>query len=100
MNDYCGKKPRLIITYCTKCQWLLRAAWIAQELLTTFSEELEEVTLQPGTKGVFEIRINNDLIFSLKQAGRFPEIKEIKRCVRDLIVQYPCTGDVNRQHLG
>ncbi|MFO6375677.1 Rdx family protein, partial [Pseudomonas aeruginosa] len=23
-------KPEIVITYCTQCQWLLRAAWLAQ----------------------------------------------------------------------
>ncbi|GAL65442.1 Rdx family protein [Jejuia pallidilutea] len=25
------------IIYCTQCQWLLRATWMSQELLTTFN---------------------------------------------------------------
>jgi len=33
-------KPRITITYCRQCQWLLRAAWMAQELLSTFAEAL------------------------------------------------------------
>ena len=33
-------KPEIVITYCTQCQWLLRAAWLAQELLSTFGEDL------------------------------------------------------------
>ncbi|MGC3654910.1 Rdx family protein, partial [Pseudomonas aeruginosa] len=28
-------KPEYVITYCTQCQWLLRAAWLAQELHST-----------------------------------------------------------------
>ena len=32
---------RVEIQYCTQCRWLLRAGWVAQELLTTFSEELQ-----------------------------------------------------------
>lgn len=44
-------KPRVTITYCTQCQWLLRAAWLAQELLSTFAAELGEVALQPGSGG-------------------------------------------------
>ena len=44
-------KARVEITYCTQCQWLLRAAWMAQELLTTFTTELGEVALVPGTGG-------------------------------------------------
>jgi selenoprotein W-related protein len=79
------QKPRVSITYCTQCRWLLRAAWLAQELLTTFEEELGEVGLQPGLGGVFEIRMNDELIWSRKQEGRFPEAKEIKQRIRDRI---------------
>jgi selenoprotein W-related protein len=45
-------RPRVEIEYCTQCRWLLRAAWLAQELLTTFEQELGEVALVPGTGGV------------------------------------------------
>lgn len=73
------------ITYCTQCRWLLRAAWLAQELLTTFEQDLYSVALKPGTGGVFEITLDQQLIFSRKEAGRFPEAKEVKQLVRDLI---------------
>jgi selenoprotein W-related protein len=75
----------LEITYCTQCRWLLRAAWLAQELLTTFEQDLASVSLRPGSKGIFNITLNQKLIFSRKEAGRFPEAKEIKQLVRDLI---------------
>lgn len=78
-------KPRVSITYCTQCHWLLRAAWLAQELLSTFEMELGEVALQPGVGGVFEIRVGGDLIWSRKEEGRFPEAKEIKQRVRDRV---------------
>ena len=77
--------PRLEITYCTQCRWLLRAAWMAQELLTTFETELGEVALIPGTGGIFEVRLDDTLLFSRKEAGRFPESKELKQLVRDRI---------------
>jgi selenoprotein W-related protein len=80
------KTPRIEIEYCTQCRWLLRASWMAQELLTTFSSEIGELSLVPGTGGVFEIRIDNDPIWSRAEKGRFPEIKEIKKIVRDRIV--------------
>lgn len=73
------------ITYCTQCRWLLRAAWLAQELLTTFEQDLYSVALRPGTGGVFEVRLNDALIFSRKDVGRFPEAKEIKQLVRDKV---------------
>lgn len=77
--------PRIEITYCTQCRWLLRAAWMAQELLTTFETEVGEVALVPGTGGIFDVRLNDELIYSRKVAGRFPESKELKQLVRDRV---------------
>ena len=73
------------IIYCTQCRWLLRAAWLAQELLTTFDSELKAVSLQPGTGGIFEVRLNDAVIFSRKDFDRFPESKELKQLIRDVI---------------
>jgi selenoprotein W-related protein len=79
-------KPIITIEYCPKCNWLLRAAYMAQELLTTFTDELYGVTLVPSeTGGHYSIRINSDLIFDRKEFGRFPEIKELKQLVRDKV---------------
>jgi selenoprotein W-related protein len=76
--------PNVTIAYCRLCGWLLRASWMAQELLTTFAEELGSVTLQPDTTGgVFEVRLDGKLIWSRKEHGRFPEMKELKQLVRD-----------------
>jgi selenoprotein W-related protein len=78
--------PAIEITYCRLCGWGLRAGWMAQELLTTFAEELGSVTLTPdATGGVFEVRVEGDLIWSRKERGRFPEITELKRLVRDRV---------------
>ena len=80
------RAPRVTIEYCPKCRWLLRAAWLGQELLSTFSDELGEVALQPArVSGVFEVRIDGALVFSRAVAGRFPEAKELKQLVRDRI---------------
>ncbi len=80
------KSPMLEITYCRLCGWGLRAGWMAQELMATFRDELGSVTLTPDvTGGVFEIRLEDELIWSRKEKGRFPEIKEVKRLVRDRI---------------
>jgi len=77
--------PRIEIEYCTQCRWLLRAAWLAQELLTTFEAELGGVTLVPGKGGVFEVRIDGDAVWSRASEGRFPEAKELKQRVRDRV---------------
>lgn len=73
------------IQYCTQCRWLLRSAWMAQELLTTFEQEITALTLRPGTGGIFEVRVNDNLVWSRKEEGRFPEITELKQRVRDQV---------------
>jgi len=79
------RSPRLEIEYCTQCRWLLRAAWLAQELLTTFVDELGEVALVPGKGGVFEVRLDGETLWSRKAEGRFPEAKEVKQRLRDRV---------------
>jgi selenoprotein W-related protein len=79
------RPPTVEITYCTQCRWLLRAAWVAQELLTTFAGELGAVTLVPGTGGVFEVRLDGETVWSRKAEGRFPELKELKQRIRDRV---------------
>ena len=89
--------PRLEINYCTQCRWLLRAAWLAQEVLTTFETEMGEVALVPGTGGVFDVRLNGNLIYSRKEAGRFPESKELKQLIRDVIAPEKPLGHSDRK---
>ena len=87
---------RVTIEYCTQCRWLLRAAWMAQELLTTFDTELGEVALVPGTGGIFQVRLDGELIFSRKEVGRFPESKELKQLIRDRIAPEKDLGHSDR----
>eukprot|EP00287_Rhodomonas_sp_CCMP768_P005053 CAMPEP_0196736554 /NCGR_PEP_ID=MMETSP1091-20130531/14576_1 /TAXON_ID=302021 /ORGANISM="Rhodomonas sp., Strain CCMP768" /LENGTH=118 /DNA_ID=CAMNT_0042080303 /DNA_START=80 /DNA_END=436 /DNA_ORIENTATION=- len=80
--------PRVNIEYCTGCRWLLRSAWLAQELLTTFEADLDSVTLTPSRArpgGVFDITVDGEVIWSRKSEGRFPEAKEVKQRIRDII---------------
>jgi len=91
-----SETDRIQIVYCRQCRWLLRAAWMAQELLTTFEEELSEVALRPGTGGIFEVRLGDALIWSRKEEGRFPDIPEIKQRVRDRIAPGRSLGHSDR----
>ena len=80
------EKPLVVIEYCPKCGWLLRAAYMAQELLTTFAGELKGVTLQPAeTSGRYTIYLNSEPLFDRKEQGRFPDVKELKRLIRDRV---------------
>ncbi len=89
-------KPNVEIEYCTGCRWMLRAAWFAQELLSTFESELESVALKPGSNAIFEIRVDGERIWSRKEDGGFPEIKLLKQRVRDQIAPGRDLGHVDR----
>ncbi|WP_109675658.1 SelT/SelW/SelH family protein [Dyadobacter jejuensis] len=79
-------KASIIISYCPRCGWLLRSAWLAQELLTTFVEDLHSVSLAPAEQaGEFKIWVNDSLIWERKRDGGFPEAKALKQLVRDQI---------------
>jgi selenoprotein W-related protein len=80
-----NRTPRVEIEYCTQCRWLMRAGWTAQELLTTFQAELGEVALVPGTGGIFDVRVGEQVVWSRAAEGRFPELKELKQRLRDVI---------------
>lgn len=89
-------RPRIDIEYCTGCRFLLRAAWLAQELLTTFETELGGVTLVPGSDGIFEVRLGDQVLWSRKSEGRFPEAKEMKQRLRDRIAPEKSLGHSDR----
>jgi len=89
-------RPRVAITYCTQCNWMLRASWMAQELLSTFAFELGEVALRPGTGGIFEVYVGEERIWSRKEQGRFPDIKELKQLVRDHVAPERDLGHTDR----
>ncbi len=78
-------RPTVEITYCVKCRFLLRAAWMAQELLSAFEGELEGVAIKPGSGGIFEVRLDGDVIASNRKSKKMPEPSEVKRLVRDRI---------------
>ena len=89
-------KPIIDIYYCRQCNWLLRSAWMAQELLSTFSEELGSVNLHPDTGGHFEILLDGETLWERKRDGGFPEIKVLKQRVRDVIDPERDLGHVDR----
>ena len=78
-------QPRVEIYYCTKCRFILRANWLAQELLMTFTDRLGELALIPSDNGVFRVCLNGNEIFSKTKEGRFPDSKELKQLIRNEI---------------
>jgi selenoprotein W-related protein len=94
MSD--APKPRITITYCTQCQWLLRAGWMAQELLSTFADDLGAVELVPATGGTFRIDYDGELLWERKRDGGFPDAKVLKQRVRDRLDPGRDLGHVDR----
>jgi len=91
------RTPRIEIEYCTGCRWGLRAGWMVQELLATFEAELAEVALVPGSEsGIFVVRLDGEPIFDRVQAGRFPELRELKQSVRDRVAPERSLGHSDR----
>ncbi len=90
-------KATVEIEYCSQCRFILRAGWMAQELLMTFGDELGSVTLVPGTGGVFEVRLDGETLLSRPAEGRFPESKELKQLVRDRIAPDMDLGHSDRR---
>ncbi|KAJ5911838.1 uncharacterized protein N7473_001141 [Penicillium subrubescens] len=103
--------PRIAIKFCTQCRWMLRAAYFAQELLSTFSTDLGEVALVPVTGGVFtvtiwhatatassegEVTTQEILLWDRKRDGGFPEVKALKSLVRNIIAPNRDLGHTDR----
>jgi selenoprotein W-related protein len=79
------KKAHIAIHYCSRCRWLLRSAWMGQELLTTFEEDIAELSLIPNTEGHFSIWVDKQCVWERKRDQGFPELPLLKRRVRDII---------------
>ncbi|MBB3037996.1 SelT/SelW/SelH family protein [Hoyosella altamirensis] len=92
-------RSRIVITYCVRCGWLLRAAWMAQELLTSFHGDVSEVALRPGPSGSFRIDAGDSTIWNRETDGGFPEIAVLKQRVRDVVAPARDLGHTDRSTL-
>eukprot|EP00127_Corallochytrium_limacisporum_P005291 Clim_evm22s202 gene=Clim_evmTU22s202 len=81
------KSPRVAIDYCPGCRWMMRAAWTAQELMTTFADDLNEVAIRPAREapGIFRVWLDDELIHDRKLDGGFLELKQLKQRIRDVL---------------
>lgn len=92
-----ANKARVEIHYCPACHWLPRSAWMAQELLHTFGDDLREVALVPAAEsGRFEVTVAGQTIWDRKRDGGFPEIKILKQRVRDRIAPGRQLGHIDQ----
>ena len=91
-----ARKPVIDIYYCRQCNWLLRTAWMAQELLSTFGQDIASVTLIPATGGLFQITLDGEVIWDRKERGGFPDVKVLKQMVRDRVWPERDLGHIDR----
>ncbi len=90
---------KIIIQYCPGCRWLLRSSWMAQEILSTFENEVDEVSLRPFREksGTFQILYNDEIIWCRVRDSGFPEIKELKRRIRNSVSPHKKLGHLDRE---
>lgn len=56
-----------------------------RDLLTNYQHVIDEVRLVTGDKGVFDVRVDGDLVFSKHAAGRHAEPGEILEIFRGIV---------------
>jgi len=54
-------------------------------LLKEFEPDIQSITLAPSDGGVYEITVNDQLIYSKTQTGRHAEPGEVESLVRKLL---------------
>ena len=108
-------ESKVTIEYCPGCKWMLRSAYYAQELLSTFEGSVDEVALRPSKRtgndwvthslshcnllrnvfeGTFMIKVNEDCIWdrTKPETSGFPDIKVLKQLVRDRVAPEKSLG--------
>ncbi len=70
------------ITYCVPCRYQHKALEDADAILKEFGERLSGLRLVPGDNGVYDVRVDGTLIFSLDKAEHFPESKDLIEAIR------------------
>ncbi|KZO94980.1 hypothetical protein CALVIDRAFT_483516 [Calocera viscosa TUFC12733] len=99
--------PHVVIEFCDRCRWLHRATWVQTELFLTFPPPaIKGITLvplnSPETGGRFRVWLSGEsglkLMWDRKVAGGFPELKELKQRIRDVIQPEKSLGHSDKQH--
>lgn len=87
----------ITIRYCNLCRWGLRANWLAQELLSTFDGQLGQLRLEPASGGLFQVFVDQQLLWDRRRDGGFPEAKQLKQRLRDVIEPDRDLGHIDKK---
>jgi selenoprotein W-related protein len=75
---------------------MLRASWLAQEILTTFDEHISEIALKPGKGGVFRVSVDQSTVWDRASDGAMPELRILKQRIRDIVAPDKSLGHTDR----
>jgi len=73
------------IEYCVPCDYSEHALAAARELVKNYQHVIDKLSFEMGSKGVFEVKVNNEVIFSKKALERHPKPGEVLQSFRELI---------------
>ena len=73
------------IKYCTVWNHLSRVVTLVESVLNKHKTTISNLNIIPSTGGVFDIFINNKLVFSKDIEKRFPEEQEIEKIIKNLL---------------
>lgn len=74
---------KITIEYCTSWGYLGRALALARKILNDHKNDIKELSLIPSSGGVYEVSFGDEVIFSKKEKGDYPEKDEIE----DIIIE-------------
>jgi len=78
-----SNKFNLSIEYCVPCDYSSQALLAATSIIKNFQNSIDHLVLITGTKGIFDVKINDELVFSKNQIKRFPEEGELINIIKD-----------------
>jgi selenoprotein W-related protein len=56
---------------------------LTDHLVKQFKQQIEELALRPSDGGRFEVRIDDELVYSKLKSGAFPDNRSIEQAVRE-----------------
>lgn len=65
------------ITYCLPCRYQTKAMQDADALLKEFGSRIEILELVPGEHGVYDVRVDDEIVYSIEREHRFLEIPDL-----------------------
>ncbi len=73
------------IEYCGTCNYRPMAASLAMAIKTIAG--VQATLIHSAAMGVFEVRMGDDIIYSKKQSGQFPDNQTIAESIRQRLTE-------------